>query len=156
MAVARRYGIWVVLLLIGVNPAEEAPVLQALVRPSSDNSTRFTPLRREATRMISAEPSRDITREERRDRYRDLARSVIELGWRDARANSCATETERVEAREFLFSEAAELWADMAQFDLRRLRLLLEQQTPPTTEAEPSVASPDTSSDSHADTSIAQ
>lgn len=100
--------------------------------------------------MISAQPSRDITREERRDRYRDLARAVIELGWRDARADSCAAEAAREHAREFLFSDAAELWADMAQFDLRRLRLLLEQETPPPFEADAAVPSPDIATDAAA------
>ncbi len=80
--------------------------------------------------MIHAETSRDLSREERRDRYRDLARAVIELAWRDARADSRATDIVHAEAREFLTGDAAEVWADMAQFDLRRLRLLIEQEMP--------------------------
>ncbi|MAF12914.1 hypothetical protein CMK11_20885 [Candidatus Poribacteria bacterium] len=92
---------------------------------------------------MSAQPSRDISREERRDRYRDLARAVIELAWRDARADSCAPVPVHDEAREFLLADAAEAWADMAQFDLRRLRLLLEQETPGLFEAEAPVIEPD-------------
>ena len=81
--------------------------------------------------MIHAETSRELSREERRDRYRDLARAVIELAWRDARADSRATDIAHAEARDFLASEAAEVWADMAHFDLRRLRLLIEQEMAP-------------------------
>ena len=95
---------------------------------------------------MSAEPSRDISREERRDRYRDLARAVIELAWRDARADSRATDVVHDEAHGFLASDAAEVWADMAHFDLRRLRLLLEQEMPAPYET----ASPD------ADAALAQ
>ena len=80
--------------------------------------------------MIDAVTSRELSREERRDRYRDLARAVIELAWRDARVDSRATDVVHEEARDFLAGDAAEVWADMAQFDLRRLRLLLEQELP--------------------------
>ena len=77
------------------------------------------------------EPMKDLSLEERRERYGDLARALIELAWRDARPNTRAIPAIAREAREFLFSEEAEFWAELAGLPLHRLRRLLDKCPPP-------------------------
>ncbi|GIX07984.1 MAG: hypothetical protein KatS3mg115_2387 [Candidatus Poribacteria bacterium] len=65
--------------------------------------------------------------EERRDRYGELARAVIEMAWRDARPGSRAAPQVALEAREFLLSREADFWASVAGIHLHRIRQILDK-----------------------------
>ncbi|MBM3216993.1 hypothetical protein FJZ36_19030 [Candidatus Poribacteria bacterium] len=68
-----------------------------------------------------------LTREERCDRYRDLARAVIELAWRDARPESRSSDANREDARAFLFSESGDFWASLGSVNLAHLRRVIRE-----------------------------
>lgn len=66
-----------------------------------------------------------LSREERCDQYRALARAILELAWRDARPGTVCSEEYRRAAREFLFSEDAEFWAYVAGVNIAQIRRAL-------------------------------
>lgn len=68
-----------------------------------------------------------LSREERCDRYRNLARAILELAWRDARPDAVCSEAYRREAREFVFSEDADFWAYVAGVNIAQIRRALRR-----------------------------
>jgi len=68
-----------------------------------------------------------LSREERCDQYRALARAILELAWRDASPHAACSEAERREARAFMFSEEADFWAYVAGVNLAQIRRLLRR-----------------------------
>jgi hypothetical protein len=64
----------------------------------------------------------DMSREETCEHYRELARAVVQMAWRDASPDSAVSPDVRLEAQEFLFSESAEFWAIIAGVHLAHLR----------------------------------
>ena len=68
-----------------------------------------------------------LSREERCDQYRTLARAIIELAWRDARPDAVCSEEYRREAREFVLSEDADFWSYVAGVNIAQLRRALRR-----------------------------
>ena len=68
----------------------------------------------------------DVEREVRQDRYRALARAVVELAWHDAHGRAAVPAEVAEDARTFFFTHDAEFWAGAATVDLRVLRQRLE------------------------------
>lgn len=68
-----------------------------------------------------------LSREERCDQYRALARAILELAWRDARPGTVCSEEYRRAARDFLFSEDAEFWASVAGVNIAQVRRALRR-----------------------------
>lgn len=68
-----------------------------------------------------------LTREERCDQYRTLARAILELAWRDANPNAACGDADRRQARAFVFSEDADFWARVAGVNLAQIRKQLRR-----------------------------
>ena len=66
-------------------------------------------------------------RRERRERLGLLAQEVIAAACKDAMPNSKASDEERIAARKFIFTDAAQIWADAARFDLPLIRKELKK-----------------------------
>ncbi len=70
----------------------------------------------------------DTQRKETWERYGTMAQAVMAAACRDALPGSSAPAEMREDARAFLHSDEAQIWAKGARLDLRRIRELMAEK----------------------------